>query len=421
MPLIGTTGAPISLPNLVSAWSNSSSLVVAPILQVTPTALAFPVQKYNTPSAPLTLTVSNVGIGTLSISAMTIVGGTAPNNFTVSGNTCTTTLASGATCTVSIVFTPTAAGPLTSTYVINSNDPAHPQTIIPLSGVGAPIPPNMVSPTPGSVLSGATVAFTWTVGSQPVSSWMLYVGTTGVGSSNILKTGSLSATTATATGIPSLGATVYVRLYYLVTGTTGWQSADFTYKEANTAVPAALTSPTPGSVLTGSTGTFTWSTGTGFTGYQLWIGTTGVGSSNLLNTGQISATTTTVTNLPTTGIKVYVRLYSIVGTSSLFTDYTFTAFGSPTPAAITSPTPGTVLPGATTTFNWTTGAGITGYMLYVGTTGAGSSNILNTGSITTTSATVTNLPINGVKVYVRLYSARATGGWTWVDYTYTAF
>jgi hypothetical protein len=60
-------------------------------------------------------------------------------------------------------------------------------------------------------------------------------------------------------------------------------------------------------------------------------------------------------------------------------------------------------------------------MLYVGTTGVGSSNLLNTGTIATTSTTATNLPINGIKVYVRLASALPTGGWAWFDYTYTAF
>jgi hypothetical protein len=51
-----------------------------------------------------------------------------------------------------------------------------------------------------------------------------------VGSANILATGALSPTTnsATANGLPTNGATVYVRLYSLINGS--WLYTDYTYK-----------------------------------------------------------------------------------------------------------------------------------------------------------------------------------------------
>jgi hypothetical protein len=42
-----------------------------------------------------------------------------------------------------------------------------------------------------------------------------------------------------------------------------------------------MISPAPGSVLPGSSVTFTWSAGSGVAEYQLWVGSTGAGSQNL--------------------------------------------------------------------------------------------------------------------------------------------
>jgi hypothetical protein len=124
-------------------------------------------------------------------------------------------------------------------------------------------------------------------------------------------------------GLPTGGVTVFARLYSLISGK--WQSNDYTYTEAGTLVPAALTTPTPGSTLAGSTVTFAWTGGNGPAEYQLELGTTGVGSSNLYNSGGTTATTETVSGLPTTGVKVYVRLYQMINGVWQSTDYTYTA------------------------------------------------------------------------------------------------
>ena len=67
------------------------------------------------------------------------------------------------------------------------------------------------------------------------------------------------------TNLPTNGSTVYVRLWTRFAG--GWQYSDTTYRASTTAAAApgggttaaakaALTSPTPGATLTGSTQTF---------------------------------------------------------------------------------------------------------------------------------------------------------------------
>lgn len=88
-------------------------------------------------------------------------------------------------------------------------------------------------------------------------------------------------------------------------------------------------------------------------------------------------------------------------------------------ATMTSPATGSILPGASATFSWTAGSGVSAYQLYVGTVWNQASNIYNSGSIEATSATVTGLPDNGVFVYVTLFS-EINSVWQPTHYTFTA-
>ncbi len=276
-------------------------------------------------------------------------------------------------------------------------------------------PPALVTPAPGSVLKGSSVAFTWTA-SVGVTEYQLWLGTTGVGSSNLYDSGSTKAFTTTVTGLPTNGVTMYARLYWEIAG--AWKSADYTYTESGTPVAPVLTTPAPGSVLSGSSVAFTWTAGAGPAAYQLWLGTTGVGSKNLYNSGSTTGTTETVSGLPTYGVKLYARLYWEINAVWKSADYTYTEAGTPVLAALTSPTPGSVLAGSSVTFAWSAGGGPTEYQLDLGTTGAGSSNLYNSGGTTATTEAVSGLPTGGVTVFARLYSL-ISGKWQPADYTYT--
>jgi hypothetical protein len=69
---------------------------------------------------------------------------------------------------------------------------------------------------------------------------------------------------------------------------------------------------------------FTWTTGTGATEYNLWLGLGGPGSSSLYTSGWLTTTSTTVTSLPAKGATVYARLYSLVNGVVEHNDYTYT-------------------------------------------------------------------------------------------------
>ena len=182
--------------------------------------------------------------------------------------------------------------------------------------------------------------------------------------------------------------------------------------------PVAMTSPAPGSTLTSSSVTYTWSAGTGATEYYLQVGTT-PGGQELYSVSEGTNLSATVVAIPTDGSPVYARLWWKVGALWSFTDYTYTACSgcTATKAAMTTPGPGSTLTASMTTFWWNTSLGSECY-LQVGTT-LGGQEIYSAGQGTGLSAVVWGLPTDGSPVYARLWS-NIGGAWLYNDYTYTA-
>ncbi len=82
-----------------------------------------------------------------------------------------------------------------------------------------------------------------------------------------------------------------------------------------------------------------------------------------------------------------------------------------------SPAPGSTFTSSSVTFAWTAGTA-NSYQLYVGNT-LGGHDIYSSGQVSVLSKTVSNLPVDGRTIYVRLWSLI---GITWYarDYTYHA-
>ncbi|MCX6636456.1 MAG: SBBP repeat-containing protein [Acidobacteria bacterium] len=269
----------------------------------------------------------------------------------------------------------------------------------------------MTSPVPGSILTGTTATFTWTKGGGAFSTY-LQIGTTPGGSDLANTVPSTTTVSYTATNMPFNGSTVYVRLWSL-TGTI-YEYYDYTYI-AGVPTKAAMISPTPGSVLTSALVTFTWTPGAGVSMYALYFGTT-PGGRELLEVNTGTGTSYTIT-LPASGVTVYVRLWSCIGGGWVFNDYTYTA-ATRVKATMISPTPGSVLVGASVTFTWNAGTGVSMYALYFGTTPGGQEllGVVNTGTSTSYTATLPTTP--GLAIHVRLWSC-IDGLWVFNDYAYT--
>ncbi len=90
-----------------------------------------------------------------------------------------------------------------------------------------------------------------------------------------------------------------------------------------------------------------------------------------------------------------------------------------TRATLSSPTPGSTLPGSTATFTWSAGVSVTQYWLDVGNSLA-QGDIANTNITTATSFTPTNIPTDGRTIYVRLWSYIGGAWQTPYDYTFIA-
>ena len=91
-----------------------------------------------------------------------------------------------------------------------------------------------------------------------------------------------------------------------------------------TSAAASLTTPTPSSILTGSSVQFQWSAGAGVSQYRLSVGTT-FGAANLFDQIVGTNVSQTVTGLPTMGGPLHVRLWSLIAATWRFNDYSYTA------------------------------------------------------------------------------------------------
>jgi uncharacterized protein YkwD len=185
---------------------------------------------------------------------------------------------------------------------------------------------------------------------------------------------------------------------------------------------ASITSPSSGSTLPGSSATFSWSSASGALEYFFYAGTS-QGANNITGRSMGLSRSTTVTNLPTNGSTVHVRLWTRFSSGWQYRDTTYraaTATATPPPttttstkASLTSPSNGSTL-GTSVTLNWTAASGAQEYFLYIGTT-QGSNNLFGKSMGTNRSVTLSGIPRGGATLHVRLWT-RSSSGWQYNDY-----
>jgi subtilase family serine protease len=107
-----TTGlGSVNITNLVNKWPSSSG----PAVTLSAASLAFGNQAPGSSSASKSVTLTNSGTASLTLSSIVLGGET--DDFVLS-KTCGTSLAAGASCTLSVVFKPVSAGSKTGTVTI---------------------------------------------------------------------------------------------------------------------------------------------------------------------------------------------------------------------------------------------------------------------------------------------------------------
>jgi hypothetical protein len=146
-----------SSPQLVQLNGAGTSGTAA----VSPPCLLFGGQLVGTTSAAQTVTLTNSGTTDLAIISINASGDYAQTN------TCGTSLSPGANCSLSITFTPSAAGTRPGFITLNDTDATNLQTVI-LSGTGnAPLSTLAVSPRTASVTFTQTQQFQAFLDSDP--------------------------------------------------------------------------------------------------------------------------------------------------------------------------------------------------------------------------------------------------------------
>lgn len=314
------------------------------------------------------------------------------------------------TLNLAISFLPPMAGP-TNIYTQSANLSA--ATGWQLSGSWT-VPAMIVSPPNEAWLPDNAVTFQWT-GMGAFTACTLSVSAIAPGGTDILGEALGLGTSQLVTNLPLGGGYIYVRIGSKTS--SGWLYVDYTYI-APFPLPGALISPTNGSVLPGSTVTFLWSAGVGVSQYWLYVSKVAPGGGDLDSVNAGSQTALTLSNLPLDGSTVYVRLSSLLSGAWQAADYEFTSAGLST-AAMVSPANGSALPGSTVTFQWSAGAGVSQYWLYISNVAQGGQDIYGGSQGANTSKTLTGLPTDGSTIYVRLWW-EVGSVWQFQDYRYTA-
>jgi Abnormal spindle-like microcephaly-assoc'd, ASPM-SPD-2-Hydin len=220
----------------------------APTYTVSASTLAFGNQTVNSPSAPMSVTVTNTGVVALPVPSITL-SSTSPQPYSQT-NTCGTSVAVGGSCTINVVFDPGSSGASPATLAINAGTSA---SNVSLSGTGTF--QMTLTTSAQTVTAGVPVTLTW---SSPANASCTASG----GSSGDSWSGALAAS-----GSQSVTESTAGNYSYGLTCSSQGTSASATVGVTVTAAPAppAPTVPdvtlmaSPASVNVGQKVTLSWS------------------------------------------------------------------------------------------------------------------------------------------------------------------
>jgi len=132
----GTRSAALNVGDSAGGSPNTVTLSgtgVAPVVSLSPASLSFASHLIGTASGAQTLTLSNTGNAFLPKPTISVTGSNA-GDFAQT-NTCTSSVAMGANCTLTVTFTPSAAGNRAASLSISDTAAGSPQ-LVSLSGIG---------------------------------------------------------------------------------------------------------------------------------------------------------------------------------------------------------------------------------------------------------------------------------------------
>jgi len=195
--IVGITDNAADSPEMIGL---SGTAIPTPLISLTPSSITFSAQYVGTSGLPQSVTVTNSGNASLSITSVTA----SPSDFAML-NACGSNLAAGASCAIGVFFDPTAGGTRPGTLTINDNAPGSPQTVA-LTGNGEDFSISPSSSSSATVSPGQTANYSLAV--APAGGFNQSVSLTCVGapaqstcavSPNTISLGGTSAITAMVT------------------------------------------------------------------------------------------------------------------------------------------------------------------------------------------------------------------------------
>jgi hypothetical protein len=282
--------------SIVSNASNSpltialSGIGTQPQIAATPSSAAFGNVSTGTSNSQ-TITVSNGGSATLTISSVSVTG----TGFNISGISAPLTILAGKNTTFNAIFAPTTAGAVSGSITLANNSPSSPLSI-PLSGTG-------IASTKVLGLSTTSLSFgnVNTGSSSSLSVALTNNGNANVTISNVGASGAGFSVTGVTSGemlTPNQSVTVTVQF---APSTAGAVSGAVTISSDATNSPATINVSGTGVSTTPHTVSLAWTASTStVSGYNVYRGTTPSGpypaklNSSLV--GSVQFTDTTVTS-----------------------------------------------------------------------------------------------------------------------------
>jgi Beta-propeller repeat/Abnormal spindle-like microcephaly-assoc'd, ASPM-SPD-2-Hydin len=263
----GTRNGTVTITDNASNSPQAVSLTgtgTAPVISLSTSALTFSAQVLGTTSAAQSVTVSNTGNASASISSITAGGDFAQ------ANNCGTALAATTSCIVNVTFTPTATGTRSGTLTITDNAAGSPQTVS-LTGTGGSVVLNV---SPGALTFPAQ-ALASASASQPVT--VSNPGAISVSISGIQASGDFGQTNNCGANLAA-GANCTANVTFTPTA-SGPRTGTLTITDTASNSPQSVS-------LSGSGVTPTLSLST----TSIYFGTTVVGTSSSANTVTLSNT-----------------------------------------------------------------------------------------------------------------------------------
>ncbi len=220
---IKTTGA-FNWSTRISNFKFPGCGGAAPTASLSPTSLTFATQNVGTTSAAQTITLTNGGTAALAITSIAASGDYAQTN------TCGTSLAASANCSISVTFTPTAAGTRTGTVTVTDNAAGSPQTAN-LTGTGAAVGPSAALSPTSLTFASQTVGTTSAAQAITLSNG----GTAALTITSIAATGDYAQTNNCGTSLAA-GANCSISVTFTPT-TTGARTGTITVTDNATSSP----------------------------------------------------------------------------------------------------------------------------------------------------------------------------------------